>query len=89
MRKEPPNPLRRAEQYHAENLALARQILATDEEGLRREWAELVVAKEESDEQFPHKARNWEQVADAAIGTAARAQGESMPADETLHRSPL
>jgi hypothetical protein len=46
MRKEPPNPLRRAEQYREENLAIARQILASDEQGLRREWAELVVRKE-------------------------------------------
>ena len=46
MKREPPSPLRRAEQYREENLALARQILATDEQGLRREWAELVVKKE-------------------------------------------
>jgi hypothetical protein len=49
MKREPPNPLRRAEQYREENLAIARQILATDEEGLRREWAELVVAKDEAE----------------------------------------
>jgi hypothetical protein len=46
MKREPPNPLKKAEQYHAENLAIARQILATDEDGLRREWAELVVRRE-------------------------------------------
>lgn len=50
MKREPPNPLKKAEQYREENLALARQILATDEQGLRRQWAELVVAKEESNE---------------------------------------
>ena len=49
MKREPPSPLRRAEQYHAENLALARQILASDEQGLRRQWAELVVAREQAE----------------------------------------
>lgn len=56
MKREPPNPLRRAEQYRAENLAIARQILASDEQGLRREWAELVVVKEENNEAQADKA---------------------------------
>lgn len=42
----PPKTLAtKSDRYDHENLAIARAILATDEQGIRREWARLVVER--------------------------------------------